>query len=156
LSQRNFADIKRLFSQLIGMKLDMLHFAGDMSMWKFSSESAKAYLHVQCSYRFTCDNQTILCQRDFNTIVSQEKFNTLLHAERDLLAMYVFPIHIDNVSVYDNFDVRIDFQNNISLYIYADLPAMDEQWRFWKDDYSAKKNLSYIAIDGTMKTVKNE
>lgn len=90
------------------------------------------------------------------TIVSQEKFNTLLDAERDLLAMYVFPIHIDNVSVYDNFDVRIDFQNNISLYIYGDLPAMDEQWQFWKDDYSAKKNLSYIAIDGTMKTVKNE
>ena len=139
------------------MELMMLHFAGDMSMWGFSSAREDAQLHVQCSYRFTYEDQTLLCQQDINTIVNKEKFNTLLHTERDLLAMYIFPLQVKDVLVLNNLDLKIYFQDNFALNIYADLPTMNEQWRFWINKHDSQENEQcIIAKNSKMKTQLNK
>ena len=155
MDHQKLSIVKNIFHSLTDMELVMLHFAGDMSMWGFSSAREDAQLHVQCSYRFTCEDQTLLCRRDIHTIVNREKFGTLLHTERDLLAMYLFPLRVKEVAVQGNQDLTISFQDDFSLHIYADLPSMDEQWRFWIHPQEPEEwEQQIVAADGKMKIQK--
>ena len=155
MDHKKLGMVKNIFHSLTDMELNMLHFAGDMSMWGFSSANKDAQLHVQCSYRFTCEDQTLLCREDIHTIVNREKFGTLLHTERDLLAMYLFPLRVKEVAVQGNQDLAISFQDDFALHIYADLPIMDEQWRFWIHPQEPEEpEQLIIASDGKMKMQK--
>ena len=87
--------------------------------------------------------------------MNQEKFGTLLHTERDLLAMYLFPLRVKEVAVQENQDLAISFQDDFALHIYADLPIMDEQWRFWIHPQEPEEPEQLIvAADGKMKMRK--
>lgn len=137
---------------LVGMELVMLHFAGDMSMWGFSSSNSDAQLHVQSTYRLTFNDITILCQNDINRLDGKY---ILIYEERDLLNLYAFPMRVINVCIMTNQDLRIDFENGFILYIYADLHATNEQWRFWEvKRFPWKERLCFVAVDSTIKILR--
>ena len=142
---------KKRFQRLVGSSLSMIHFAGDTSMLVFSTMTTAFNIHAQCSYRFIYKNATILCKNDYWTTVNHEKFNTLVHVERDLLAQYVLPITVTSVCLHDDLDLFIELQDEYALRIYADLPSVDEQWRFWENSAEPRKQGScFIAIGGTV------
>ena len=145
--------MRKSFSNLAGADLVMLHFAGNMSMWGFSQNDFSSQLHVQCSYRLTYCNKTILCQDDAYTVVNNEKYNTLIHVERDLLTLLVLPIRVVDAVLYDNQDIQILFSDDMALHIYADLKVTHEQWRYWEESACSHENApDYVAIDGTIKS----
>ena len=144
---------KRLPARLIGTDLYELHFAGDMAMFGFSSGGGDIRFHVQCSWRMTFEDRTVLCRNDFYIPVSHERNGTLLHAERDLLLFHAFPLRAVGAEFRSNQDVTIMFENGFSLCVYADRSPWQEQWRLWEQpQHPRRTGRVFIAIDGTVKT----